>query len=490
MAIKCLMSYVKSQKRWVKKYKGQCYFVSCKQLGVPGTKEASWLAANEWWTARQKEIESQEEANLPQHSPSALGVIDLAKANTLSDLHALVERGNAALRLIEILEQIGVEGANLEDVREALVQLQAEDSDLIDEALMRATLIASIDEDWTYRCKETADLCADSLTLRAKSLEALNKLKSDLTSQIPSERAVTHWVDQWLSHLDAKVSGGRLSLARKKAYAVEIGRFKKWFGEKSIEDIVEATLTGFYSHLAEQIRDSCISASTATNTFMTFRQFVRFLGEHRLIPLPLNMGSRHFQFGNGPASIETFTVDEVRSLLSESSDRAKLYYLLMLNCGMYQGDISDLLVQEVDWKAGTITRKRSKRKKARKALEVCYKLWPETLRLLREFRTKPKRADGRVLQTEDGKPLVSIEPRYDTVQSCFYRLSKRLGITKPLKALRKTSATMLGKHKEYKFYAQYFLAQAPTEIVEKHYVVPSQEEFFAALDWLREQLLG
>ena len=67
------------------------------------------------------------------------------------------------------------------------------------------------------------------------------------------------------------------------------------------------------------------------------------------------------------------------------SRRTKLYLLLMLNAGMYQADVSDLGADEVNWQAGTITRKRSKRWKAVGSMSVTYKLWPETVELLREF---------------------------------------------------------------------------------------------------------
>ena len=34
-------------------HRGKLYVVSCRQLGVPETKEASWRAANEWWEQQQ-----------------------------------------------------------------------------------------------------------------------------------------------------------------------------------------------------------------------------------------------------------------------------------------------------------------------------------------------------------------------------------------------------------------------------------------------------
>ena len=95
-----------------------------------------------------RKLDEQEKATQPQHSPMALGVMDLAKANSLSDLQALVERGKAAQSLLHVFEQIDSEGHNLEEVRESLLNLQADSSVKIDDALMIAVLREAADEDW------------------------------------------------------------------------------------------------------------------------------------------------------------------------------------------------------------------------------------------------------------------------------------------------------------------------------------------------------
>lgn len=66
-------------------------------------------------------------------------------------------------------------------------------------------------------------------------------------------------------------------------------------------------------------------------------------------------------------------------------ERMQLYLLLMLNCGMYQNDIAELRSDEVHWKAGTLTRARSKTRE-RGGPVVTYKLWPETFALLKKHR--------------------------------------------------------------------------------------------------------
>ena len=53
--------------------------------------------------------------------------------------------------------------------------------------------------------------------------------------------------------------------------------------------------------------------------------------------------------------------------------------------------------------------------------------------------------------------------------------------------LRTFASNHLGTHPQYKFYAQYFLGQAAENVADRHYVVPSDAEFFEALAWLDAQ---
>ena len=178
----------------------------------------------------------------------------------------------------------------------------------------------------------------------------------------------------------------------------------------------------------------------------------------------------------------------------------------MLNCGMYQSDISDLVWSEFDASRRTITRKRSKTGDFENAPEVTWYLWPETLRLLKKYANRDKTilnqkktADtGKdcvsLLVTAEGRPLVAKSiaeekgKRCDNIKSAYVRLANRLNVpAKPLMLIRKTSSSLLAQHKDYKFYAQYFLAQAPETTADGYYVKPSEAEFKAACEWLRKQ---
>jgi hypothetical protein len=52
------MTWIKSQRRWTKMYRGQRVYVSPKELGCLPTQEASVQAANAWWARKQAELDA------------------------------------------------------------------------------------------------------------------------------------------------------------------------------------------------------------------------------------------------------------------------------------------------------------------------------------------------------------------------------------------------------------------------------------------------
>jgi integrase len=161
----------------------------------------------------------------------------------------------------------------------------------------------------------------------------------------------------------------------------------------------------------------------------------------------------------------------------------------MLNCGMTQKDIADLQHSEVDWDAGRIIRKRSKTRKHGAVPEVNYKLWPETVRLLRQERSKGQK--GPVLLNANGQPLLSEEvtaegkyKKNDNIKSAFHRLQKKTKINKPLKSLKKTSATLIRGSDEFTSLESLFLGHAGGTIAHRHYAKAPQNLLDQAIDWL------
>lgn len=267
-------------------------------------------------------------------------------------------------------------------------------------------------------------------------------------------------------------------------------RFLEFGGPTAaVFSIDAALLRKFYEHLISKITEGTWSKAYCRDVFSTGRRFVKWLMEQGAIPPLPNIAGR-FRFGSTTKAIQVWTRDEVRHVFGEASDRMRLYLLLALNIGATQQDIADLQDAEIDWTHGRVTRKRSKTGDKKNAPVVSYLLWPETFRLLKQFRS------GRttVLRTETGRPLVRKELRKggklhasDTIGISFQQLQKRLKFNKSLKQLRKTGASMLAEHPTYGRFAQHYLGHAPSTMADRHYVTPPQALFDEGVLWLGRQ---
>lgn len=164
----------------------------------------------------------------------------------------------------------------------------------------------------------------------------------------------------------------------------------------------------------------------------------------------------------------------------------------MLNCSYTQKDISDLRVSEVDWNEGRIVRKRSKTADCENVPTVNYLLWPETFRLLQQERAVD--SEDRVLRNNKGNPIwseeITKEGKYkknDNIKNAFDRLRKELGIAKPLKSLKKTSASLLRDNEKFSALASLFLGHAPQSMSDRHYTQVPQKLLDQAVTWLGQE---
>ena len=181
-------------------------------------------------------------------------------------------------------------------------------------------------------------------------------------------------------------------------------------------------------------------------------------------------------------------MDELKRLILQAKPRLKLCLLLMANCGFTQKDVSDLRKDEIDPSFNWITRKRSKTAKQETAPIVRYKLWTETRQLLRAALCKDKtyalcnRNGHRLLVREmkEGKMQCS-----DNIACSFSCLCRRLEMKKrPLKLIRKTSATLL-KNSQFGHLQSLFLGHSPRDMADRHY--SGEVNLDDAIDYLGKQ---
>ena len=431
------MGWVTSMKRWQKRYQGKLYTISPRQLGVQSaTKAASREAANQWWETKKAEIDK------------------------------------AAAPAIPI--------AVMEDPK---LKLSFAIPPEIDE------IVCLPREAWTK--EQRAQWEGWNRQVRGKAIPLIRGFQS-LCEDEPTDRSVGSQVERFLARKLIKVDAGEIAPGRYESYRCEIEAFRDWIqAETLVQSITAAVLEDYLMHLHKQVARRVIAPKTAAGRLSTAKQFIRGLWEIDLIELPKNIDGRKMRIKIPPPDKKTIPLPDLKKILRGAGDRMRLYLLLMLNCGLTQTDIAQLRLDEVDWKTGRIKRKRSKTRDHERVPEVNYLLWPETLRLLRHYRSDHEalvllNADNRPLRTErivDGRNKVN-----DAIKNAYWRLQQQTKTKYPLKLFRKTAATLLASHEVYAKFVQHFLGHAPTTIADRHYVVPSQEQFDHAVRWLGQQI--
>jgi len=322
-----------------------------------------------------------------------------------------------------------------------------------------------------------------------------DRLKTQKAKQVEKRNTLGANIEAYLTTKRAQVEAGALTAGRYSPIETHLHHFRDWAGsESALTSISSEVLADYHAVLLNAISGKELSASYSKDRLTTVSTFIRWLWEIQAIedlPRVLAHGSRILRITKTVSTPEVFTLEEVQKLFSSARDRTRLHLLLMLNCGSTQKDISDLRVTEVDWKRGTITRKRSKTAKHKGVPTVTYRLWKETFRLLKQEKSTD---DERVLLNRKGAPL-KVErldengklQKIDNIASDYNRLRKRTGIKKPLKYFRKTSSTLIKSNKDYRGLEGLFLGHAPATVEERHYTQAPQKLLDEAIIWLGHQ---
>ena len=291
------MTWIPAGRRWRKVHKGEVYVVSCRQLGVPETKEASWCAANEWWE-RQQAI-----ADIPPEDDR------LARAGKISNL-------------VRDFSRLDDDGRR--EAVEALLGAGSYDSLKAQASTMLASMsspppgrtVAAQVEAWKTLLR---GVCQSGQMSEGR-FDAYCRNIGSFVTWIGPEAAIDAIdetkLEEFFNHLSIQVAARKYS----PNYAHTLLMTAKQF----ISRLAELKLIPLPGNIRSR----------------------RFRFNH-------SAPARIEIFG-----IEE--VRKMLAACDGFSEKTKLYLLLMLNCGMYQNDIAELHRDEVNWKQGTLSRARSK----------------------------------------------------------------------------------------------------------------------------------
>jgi integrase len=179
----------------------------------------------------------------------------------------------------------------------------------------------------------------------------------------PETRTIGQAVEQFLLTYRTLVEACKKSAGYYAILLRCVNDFADFIGRKLGCDrgITGQTWEAYCTHLTQRLAKK--SPAYVAKYLRSAKTFINWAIEVELLKNPpRNLNSRRLAISVPAKDIEVFTVEEVRQLLDNASERTRLYILLALNCGMTQTDVSKLHPSEVDLTAGTITRKRSKTK--------------------------------------------------------------------------------------------------------------------------------
>jgi integrase len=487
MPAKELMRWIPAQKRWRKQYRQKTYYVSPRQLGCEPKREASRSAANHWWEARRKQID-EEIAGQPQHPQHVTEHYNRAIEN-----HRRYAAWNRRFGRVE--EAIKSEKA-IELIRQQLKFPQPE-----------YPLSKYYEDPLALERLNTPQrrLLAFDLQWQERYTHLLNLEREERQERVTEDSIEAHIEDYLKLERARHTARGKISAYYQRKQWLDC--FRKWarLNVPKLEDLNEKAWEQFFIYLAGLVEEGTYTGTTASNYQAAARWFViqRWEAKH-LESLPRNISSRKYAFTKTSGEPVPFTRAEVTLYLDAATDWQKLFLLLMLNCGAYPSDIGQLRQDEVNWKKGRITRKRTKtRDRSKNVPLVDYPLWPETFRLLKKFRNvNPdsrypelavvNRNDNPLWREEEktnktGKKTLwrddNIKSAYQQLQTRILKLKKGDPKRKPLKSLRKTGASIL-EQSEYGRFSEHFLGEAPNTVSRKHYAVQNGPEFDKAVMWL------
>lgn len=481
--------------RWRKKYKGKSYYFAfgSSKSDVEGYRQA--LAA---WKEKKSEIDDEEARRERPHQAEYEAAIQewtlvLAWSRENSDQ----QYAGLALAKLELLKKRLVSSAPpplghddriwgqftypreiLDSIGSAVALLRPTDPSAPGVIVPTGRMIESMDG---TPSRIRTEVWKDRLAVqRQKNQETQETVGANIDTFLATERA--------------RVTAGEVSAGRFDPLRTHLHHFRDWLGAGlPLKSITSKVLLDYHAELLQGLVEKKWSADYTKDRMNAVKQLVRWLWRIEAInELPrVLLDKKSLKVSRKIGTPQVFTVDEAKKLLASATPRTKLYLLLMANTGMTQKDISDLRQTEVDWKEGRITRKRSKTAKYDGVPVVTYKLWGETFRLLKEERS----SDPEVVLTNAGGGRLKVEKldgngkllKIDNVSSAFNRLKRATKISKPLKAFRKTSATLLRGERLFTGVENLFLGHSPRTMSDRHYAQVPQALLDEAIAWLGKQ---
>lgn len=459
MSATYLMSWESESARWVKMHNGFRYRITCAELKVPPTKQESYLAANEWWREKLTEIG-------PKKRKEIIPRPDQEEAINEMD------------RRIEYARRFRPE--ILKDLEKRKDEILREDD----------SYLHDVDED---RISGAVTLLELAGWERPKNLDSVTLKvlfgRQELWHERYRQANLNVGGNQISAFLDKYLDTIRVKLKPASFYEIQ-NYFNRLLDDGCVfirttcaASLNEKTVSSHFDWLVKKE----YQYQTHNKYLGFFRSFIKWLyTENILEKLPRNLNERRHRKNIIHKEIKRYSnlIDVLRSL----PDQQKLWALLALNCGMTAADIGQTSWEQIDKNEWILTRRRVKTGDIKSTPTVRYRLWRETIHLLKKVNSRR----GLIFRTSNGQPMYCCwyengkMKKKDLLSSYWQRLKPKPTIT--LGKFKSVASTELKKKAILRSYVEYFLGHAASKLSDIHYSAEIDEPFFEALEFIRKEL--
>ena len=320
--------------------------------------------------------------------------------------------------------------------------------------------------DTTYMEDETGALYRNRVLIGSEIGRAVIYDRLERAPAVKVEETIGVLIDKYLDNKNNQAAAGNRSPKTVLTLRSNFNNIGDFFGrDNSVKTLDGKKIEDFYNHLLA----SDLQAGSKQSLFSRFKTFVKWLYQSETIEsLPRIMEAK-LEFNTGAEHTRekiVYPIETIRQLLAAATPQEKLPLLLSLNMGLTASPIAEFQKSQII--DGRYNYRRHKTGRFKFVPLVKYVVWPETQELLEE---------------------VEIPNSAKTVSNHFNKLRKRVGLDVEHCHLRNSSASFLhnGPHATY---ADHWLGHSSKTIADKHYKKVFEQNFDAAVMWLREQVLG
>lgn len=461
--------------RWVRMHKGTRYRVKCRDLGLPEskwTKQDSYQAANEWWVKKRAELDA---IPVPDNDPRkpTLDAIAYYLKHALPEEVPAFQAARAALEAHPITEP----AADDNPVPPADLHVINENVNLLE--MFGASIPASVPD-------QILSATLGHARVNAERVRVAGDADPEATVGVLLDRWVTLRTDEWEATTLREVCDFVKEFKNFTTTDSDGGKPKVVFsGDWLVSRINEDTVENMF--LA--IRQLPHGRVALKKRWQRWRQWVEWLSEKNKIERPRNLWSKGLVFSVKKTKPKVVPLETARTVLAKLPSRFKLYALLGINASMNPIDVGKLRKDMIDFKKGTLTKQRVKTEGEENVPEVTYKLWPETLKLLREhLSAHPELA----LTSSVGTPLHNCrvedgKAKMNTLVTQQWG-DQKTGMT--FTDWRDLGANLIYADKRFRDLRILYLGHAPHGVSDIHYINPPEDILDEALAHVRKCLLS